>query len=117
MIRRDFLKRIGLVTAGMALTDPFAMAKGMAAKSAEELAKLSPEELIHYPLRSLRPDTGGKQITGIIVGAGNRGRIYAAFAERYPENFKIVGVAEPIEGRREAMIKNTPSSGKCLCRL
>ncbi len=106
MIRRDFLKRIGLVTAGMALTDPFAMAKGMATKSAEELAKLPPEELIHFPLRSLRPDTGGKQVTAIIVGAGNRGRIYAAYASRYPDSFKIVGVAEPIEGRRNAMIKN-----------
>jgi len=104
MIRRDFLKSIGLVTAGLAITDPFAMARGLTAPSAEELAKLSPEELIHYPLRSLRPDTGGKRITGIIVGAGNRGRIYAAYAERYPENFKIVGVAEPIESRRDAMI-------------
>jgi predicted dehydrogenase len=105
MIRRDFLKQIGLVTAGLAITDPFAMAKSMAGMSAEELAKLPPEELIHFPLRSLRPDTGGKRITGIIVGAGNRGRLYASYAERYPENFKIVGVAEPIEGRRDAMIK------------
>jgi len=78
MIRRDFLKSIGLVTAGLAITDPFAMAREMAAKSAKELAMLSPDDLIHFPLRSLRPDTGGKQITGIIAGAGNRGRIYAA---------------------------------------
>lgn len=106
MIRRDFLKQIGLVTAGLALTDPFAMAKGAMGLSAEELAKLPPEDLIHIPLRSLKPETNGKQVTAIILGAGNRGRNYAGYARRYPESFKIVGVAEPSEARRNSMGKN-----------
>ena len=67
----------------------------MAGMSAEELAKLPPEELIHFPLRSLRPDTGGKRITAIIVGRKS-GRLYASMGE-ISENFKIVGVAEPMK--------------------
>lgn len=41
-----------------------------------------------------------KQKTAIIVGAGHRGLCYASYALTHPEDFKIVGVAEPNEFRR-----------------
>lgn len=42
-------------------------------------------------------------VTGIIIGAGNRGFIYADYALKNPENFKIVGVAEPRDFRRKKL--------------
>jgi len=41
-----------------------------------------------------------KQKTAIIVGAGHRGLCYASYALTHPEDFKIVGVADPNEFRR-----------------
>lgn len=43
-------------------------------------------------------------ITGILIGAGQRGmQVYAAYALKYPQDFKIVAVAEPDPQRRAQM--------------
>jgi predicted dehydrogenase len=39
----------------------------------------------------------------LIIGAGNRGAIYASYARLHPEQIKIVGVAEPREYYRNQM--------------
>ena len=36
-----------------------------------------------------------KQITAIVLGAGQRGEIYADYSKDFPNELKIVGVAEP----------------------
>ena len=41
-----------------------------------------------------------KQITAIIVGAGHRALLYSLYALHHPEEFKIVGVADPDPIRR-----------------
>ena len=41
-----------------------------------------------------------KPITAIILGAGSRGTTYAAYAKEYPEQLRIVAIAEP---RRERL--------------
>ena len=51
-------------------------------------------------LSSTRPFTG-KPVTCIILGAGSRGNTYAAWSKQFPEQMKIVGVAEPIPDRQE----------------
>ena len=44
-----------------------------------------------------------KQVTAILIGAGNRGaESYATYAIQYPNELKFVGVADPREERREA---------------
>lgn len=44
-----------------------------------------------------------KQITAILLGAGQRGaNIYAGYALKFPNELKIVAVAEPRQDRREA---------------
>lgn len=44
-----------------------------------------------------------KQVTAVLIGAGNRGaEAYAGYALQYPNELKIVGVAEPRKDRREA---------------
>lgn len=42
-----------------------------------------------------------KQKTAIIVGAGHRGLLYGSYALQHPDEFKIVGVADPNEFRRQ----------------
>lgn len=44
-----------------------------------------------------------KKVTAILLGAGSRGRVYARYALDHPEEFQIVGVAEPDRAKREAM--------------
>ena len=41
----------------------------------------------------------------ILIGAGNRGRTYAAYALNHPEEIKVVAVAEPSAERREQIVR------------
>ena len=40
-------------------------------------------------------------ITAVLVGLGHRGVGYGTYADSYPEELKIVGIAEPDPVRRE----------------
>lgn len=44
--------------------------------------------------------SGSDPVTAVIVGAGNRGLIYASYAQEHPDELKIVGVADPRQLRR-----------------
>jgi predicted dehydrogenase len=50
--------------------------------------------------QATRPFTN-KPVTCIILGAGSRGNTYAAWSKEYPEQMRVVGVAEPIPSRQE----------------
>ena len=104
MIRRDFLKRVGMLATGVALADPFAMAAEMIADpSVSPQADIfTPDGKIRVNIRSLKPETN-KQVTAVIIGAGNRGRLYASYAKQFPEHLKIVGVSDILESRCQAM--------------
>lgn len=49
-----------------------------------------------------------EKITAIVIGAGSRGQCYTNEMFKYPDKFQVVGVAEPIENRRE-FVKNKHS--------
>ena len=104
MIRRDFLKNVGLIAAGVAITDPFAMAAEMiGASPADDAAEIfTPDGKIRVGIRDLKPSTN-KQVTAIVIGAGDRGGTYARYAKRFPEHLKIVGVSDIQEHRRHRM--------------
>ena len=42
-----------------------------------------------------------KRIDVVVVGVGNRGKIYADYALRFPDEMKVVGVVEPNENLRK----------------
>ena len=46
-----------------------------------------------------------KQVRLIIIGAGDRGTVYASYAKEHPERVKIVGVAEPRDFYRKKMME------------
>ncbi|XP_005099970.1 putative oxidoreductase YteT [Aplysia californica] len=44
-------------------------------------------------------------LTCMIVGAGSRGTAYSRYSVLFPEQLKVVGLAEPHEGRRNKLLK------------
>ena len=44
-----------------------------------------------------------RPVTCVVLGAGNRGNVYAKYAGKAPDEWKVVGVAEPIEYRNRKM--------------
>ena len=44
-----------------------------------------------------------KQISVVLVGAGNRANVYASVSIKYPEKMKVVGIVDPDPVRRELM--------------
>jgi predicted dehydrogenase len=88
MTRREILELIG-VAAGAGLARP--------------VAAQSPG--VTLPVPPARPYTKpDRPITAVIIGHGGRGSLYAGYATRMPEEWKIVGVAEPVGYRREACV-------------
>ena len=101
MIRRDFLKTIGAVTAGAAIGLPAATtaakAAGVPVPDGEGSLNKMP-----LPIRSLKPDVQ-RQITVVVIGAGSRGNVYAGYFGKYPEAVKVVGVSDILEHRCRKM--------------
>src|SRR5687767_11290305 len=101
MNRRNVLKSLGLTV-------------GAAVISTEALASLGdnrysyriPENPLYKPM--------AKAVTAISIGAGNRGTVYGNFAAKFPEQLKIIGVAEPIQYRndRHAELHSIPAENR-----
>jgi len=54
-----------------------------------------------------RPSLGKppRPVTAVVIGTGGRGNVYAAYALSHPDEWRIVGVAEPLRDRNEAMAR------------
>lgn len=93
MKRRDFLKNLGLATAGVALA-PQAVSAGTVSDKNLSIAE-TPGELnsLDMHFRSLKAAVN-HQITAVVVGAGSRGRVYGKYGLLYPEAVKFVGVSD-----------------------
>lgn len=89
--RRDILKIGGLIAVGAPLS-------GWASKLPEK--KLFIPDF--KPAEDFKPE---RPIAAIVLGAGNRGNVYAGYSKQFPDELKIVGVAEPIEFRRSRFAK------------
>ena len=88
--RRDVLKMAAIAAeAGLVLRG--------AASAAEEGFELTNKPESYRWIKPSRP------VTAIIIGAGSRGNVYARYAENHSDEWKIVGVAEPIPYRNENM--------------
>jgi predicted dehydrogenase len=88
--RREMLKAGGLFAAGLPLVN--------------FLPKNVNAQPIIFPVNPLHR-TPDKPLTAVVLGAGNRGNVYASYAQKFPNELKIVGVAEPIELRRKRFSK------------
>lgn len=88
LTRRSLLKSAGLAV-GAALIRP------ALARSTSDSHPLGQPETYAWK----KPD---RPVTAIVIGAGGRGNAYASYA-RNADEWKIVGVAEPIRYRNDAM--------------
>ena len=84
--RRGVLKTLGAAAAVAAIPE-------LPARAEEPRSLPKPKAPDHK--------TPERPVTAIVLGAGNRGNVYASYSGRYPKELKIVGVAEPIPHRIE----------------
>lgn len=93
MDRRELLKSLGLSVGALAV-------------GSETFGRRLNENTFEYTLpKNEAHKTPAKPITAITLGAGSRGTVYGNFADKFPEQVKIVGVADPNEYRRNAYQK------------
>ena len=100
--RREFLRNCGLLTAGSALGGFSIDALAAPAAGAAAGIDYAPLTGIKYPIRTLDALTD-KQISYVVVGAGNRGNVYARYAEMFPDKAKVVGVSDINDFRLKRM--------------
>ena len=100
MTRAEFLKIMGLGIASAAVA-PSALAR--AEKVADEATSAEASKRIlgnkAIDLKAKVPQA----VTVLILGAGQRGDVYASYAEQYPDCMKVVGVADINPGRLKKM--------------
>ncbi len=91
--RRELLQAAGLVTAANLWPGAFAAREGAQEEDPQTLGT-PPSYEWQQPERP---------ITAIVIGAGGRGNTYASYAPGHRDEWRIVGVAEPIEHRNARM--------------
>ena len=84
------------------------------AGAASQLVGSELDERISLPEYLGIPGPVNRPLTAIVIGAGNRGNVYAGYALKYPDELKIVGVAEPVTHKNERFAKahNIPDENR-----
>src|SRR5690606_10139875 len=90
MNRRDLLKTIG-----------FTLGAGVIGN---ELLATTVNKSLLYNIPVDKPDyiTLERPVTAITLGCGGRGRVYGNYALKFPNELKVVGLAEPVKLRNDA---------------
>lgn len=106
MNRLDFLRALGFTVAGAA-----AFPELLAGNKVEGTTNgKNGLKLINSQLKGLKANVS-KPVTVIVLGAGQRGSVYASYAEEYPECMKVVGVADnnPVRLKKMADTHKVPA--------
>jgi len=100
MNRRDVIKKIAAMGGGTLFAHPI-------------IGKISELRRV-IPAKSLGNPMVKKPVLAITLGAGARGNVYGNYGVEFPQELKIVGVAEPIPIRNEryALKHNIPDKNR-----
>jgi len=90
--RRQALKTMGLTIGATALG-----LKGFSRKGTDLFEYPLNHRDIYLPVENPL----GRPVTAITCGAGSRGNVYGNYAANFPDQIRIIGVAEPIPVRNE----------------
>ena len=106
MTRKEFLQMIGVGAAAIAVESlPGASIIKAATPAADDTPKPLPKnaERLAFGLQG-QEAVVAKPVTAIVIGAGARGNVYAAYSGQYPASLKIVGVSDinPVRQRQMA---------------
>lgn len=93
MNRRNLIKTLTLSLGGTII-------------STETLGKIANNTFLYQLPSNPLHKTIDKAVTAITIGAGNRGNVYGGYAKNFPNDLKIIGVAEPNTYRNDKYAKN-----------
>lgn len=91
MKRRDFLKSSGLLASSMVVLNQGNVLNAASLQSENHSSGNDLDAKLDKPL------------TAIVIGAGQRGNVYAPYANMFPNSLRIVGVSDINEFRRNKM--------------
>jgi predicted dehydrogenase len=92
--RREFIKKVGLTTVALPI-----IGRTLQGKAINEIDTKS----LSFRVNGNKDIT--EPITAITLGAGARGNVYGNYGVKFPNELKIVGVAEPIPIRNDRYAK------------
>ena len=106
MDRKEFLKSLGLITVGGAILGTEDSLKAAGKLTGVDLdmdlgTMTDPE--VDFPVKALKANLKGGPVKVVIIGAGNRGRAYSDYAQRFPDCMQVVGVSDIRESRKNDM--------------
>ena len=106
MDRKEFLKSLGLITVGGAILgteDSLKAAGKLTGVDLDmDLGTMTDSE-VDFPVKALKAKLKGGPVKVVIIGAGNRGRAYSDYAQRFPDCMQVVGVSDIRESRKNDM--------------
>lgn len=92
MNRRNLIKTLTLSLGGAII-------------STETLGKIADNTFLYELPPNPKHKPIAKTVTAITLGAGNRGNVYGGYAKKFPNDLKIIGVAEPNGFRNDKYAK------------
>lgn len=107
MNRKEFLKRIGMLTVSASLIGVDAKGLASVGSIAEPLVPsdaADDAESIDIPVKPLKANVL-HPVSVIVIGAGSRGQTYARYASKFPEAMQVVGVSDTNALRRNKVAK------------
>lgn len=114
MNRKEFLRSMGFLTVGATVLGSEVAVKaadsatkaGMPSEGAAEGGSSVTSDELDFKVKSLEASVKNGPVKVIIIGAGNRGRTYAKYADMFPGCMKVVGVSDIRASRKNAMGNN-----------
>ncbi len=110
MDRKEFLKSLGVITAGVTFLGAEDRLKAAGKVAGVDMGSTSEGEFpvstdpeLDFPVKRLRANVKNGPVKVIVIGAGNRGRTYSTYAKMFPECMHIVGVSDIRKSRKNAM--------------
>ena len=92
MKRRDFLKTTGLLAAGAAISHNAIAASAVSAVPGSSDDKEGDLNGLYAP-KILKADVN-RTISVVIIGIGNRGKVYANYAKKFPQIMQVAGIVD-----------------------